>query len=114
LNVIHPIRHNADGVSLCRWCSKPTRHYTLFVCDARIHTQICMAEEREAYDRKFLKAVAIAPLYDLPPTRVTVEVVMQGATVRKAREMHAVRKRKPLMGERHATGCGELDLGEIS
>jgi len=38
---------------------------------------------------------------------------MQGATVRKARELHAMRTRKPLMGERRATACGEIDLGEI-
>jgi hypothetical protein len=114
VNVLHPIRRNAAGQSLCRWCSKPTAHYTLFICDARIWTRVCSTEEREAYDRAFLSACGIAPLYDLPPSRVTLEIVMQGTSVRKARELHAMRNRKSLMGERRATGCGEIDLGEIS
>jgi hypothetical protein len=46
-------------------------------------------------------------------SRVSVEIVMQGATVRKARELHAMRNRQPLIGERRASGCGELYLGEI-
>ena len=71
-----------------------------------------MAEEREQFDRKFLSDCGIAG--DAPARGVvTVEIVMQGESVRKASEMHAMRKRKPLMGERHTTGCGELDLGEI-
>lgn len=45
---------------------------------------------------------------------VTVEIVMQGTAVRQARELHAMRNRKSLMGERRATSCGEIDLGEIS
>ena len=39
---------------------------------------------------------------------------MQGESVRKTRKMHALRNRKPLMGERHAHGVGDFDLGEIS
>jgi hypothetical protein len=113
VQAIHPIRHTADGTALCRYCSKPTSHYTLFVCAERIRYRVCLASERERYDRKFLSDCGIAPLYDTPPARVTVEVVMQGATVRKARELHAMRTRKPLMGERRATACGEIDLGEI-
>ena len=112
MQAIHPIRHTAEGVSLCRWCSMPTSHYTLFICDARIWTKMCLAEERERYDTAFLKSCGIA-VADAP-ARVTVEIVMQGAVVRKVRERHAMRKRKPLMGdERRGTECGELDLGEI-
>ena len=74
---------------------------------------MCLPEEREAYDRKFLSdcGVKVDPL----PSRgtVQVEIVMDGAAVRKARELHAMRNRKSLMGERRATGCGEIDLGEI-
>jgi hypothetical protein len=42
-----------------------------------------------------------------------VEIAMQGAAVRKARELHTMRKRKPLMSARRASGCGELDLEEL-
>ena len=59
---------------------------------------MCLAEERERYDTAFLKSCGIA-VADAP-ARVTVEIVMQGAVVRKVRERHAMRKRKPLMGER--------------
>jgi hypothetical protein len=111
---VHPIRY-ANGTALCRWCSRPTKHYTLFVCDERVWHRMCLASEREQFDRKFLNDCGILTE---PPrvssSRVRVEIVMQGESVRKARELHALRNRKPLMGERHATGCGELDLGEIS
>ena len=75
---------------------------------------MCLPAEREAYDRKFLSdcGVKVDPL----PSRgtVQVEIVMQGATVRKAREAHAARNRRPLMSdERRGIECGELDLGEI-
>jgi hypothetical protein len=114
MQAIHPIRHNAAGQSLCRWCSQLTRHYTLFICDARIHTGMCLAEEREQFDRKFLSDCGIAG--DAPARGVvTVEIVMQGAVVRQARELHAMRNRQPLMGdERRGQGAGEIDLGEIS
>jgi hypothetical protein len=112
VQTIHPIRQTTNGTALCRWCSRETSHYTVYVCNERIMTDMCLSEEREAYDRKFLQACGIA----VEPARgvVTLEIVMQGATVRKARELHAMRNRKPLMGERRATGCGEIDLGEIS
>jgi hypothetical protein len=106
---IHPIRY-ANGTALCRWCSRPTKHYTVFVCDARIQYDVCLPSERERFDRKFLNDCGIA--VDAP-AQVTVEVVMLGAVVRKARELHAARRRKPLLGERRATGCGEVDLGAI-
>jgi hypothetical protein len=111
MHAIHPIRY-ANGTALCRWCSRLTKHYTVFICDARIWHDVCLAEEREQFDRKFLADCGIV----VEPARgvVTLEIVMQGAAVRKAREMHAKRNRKPLMGERRATGCGELDLGEIA
>ena len=49
------------------------------------------------------------------PARGVVYIVveMKGAAVRKARELHAMRKRKLLMGERRVSGCGEINLGEI-
>jgi hypothetical protein len=109
---IHPIRHTADGVALCRWCSKATSHYTLFVCAERIRYRVCLVSEREHFDRKFLSDCGIA--VDDAPARVTVEIVMQGAVVRKAREAHALRHRKPLMGERRASECGEIYLGDLS
>jgi hypothetical protein len=46
---------------------------------------------------------------------VYVEIVLSGAVVRHARELHALRHRKPLMSdERRGQGAGEYDLGEIS
>ena len=76
-------------------------------------TLMCLAAEREEYDRKFLTdcGVKVDPL---PSQTVQVEIVMQGESVRKAREMHALRHRKPLMGERRASECGMVDLGEIT
>ena len=92
---------------LCRWCSRLTRHHTLFICDERIRYGSCLASEREGYDAAFLKACGIT-VADEPVAAcgvITVEIVMQGESVRKAREMHAMRKRKPLLGERHAHGA---------
>jgi hypothetical protein len=117
MQTIHPIRHNAAGVPLCRWCSRLTRHYTLFICDERIRYGSCLASEREGYDAAFLKACGIT-VADEPVAAcgvITVEIVMQGESVRKAREAHAARNRKPLMAdERRGQGAGEIDLGEIS
>lgn len=73
--------------------------------------------EREAamlFDREFMADLKIAEPPNVTSGRVTFEIVMKGESVRKARELHAIRKRKPLMGERPATGCGEIDLGEIA
>ena len=47
-------------------------------------------------------------------SRVSIEIVMRGAVVRKARELHAMRKHKLWMGERRASGCGEIYLGDLS
>lgn len=114
MNIIHPIRY-ANGTALCRYCSRPTKHYTVFICDARIWHRVCSASERERDDAAFLKACGITMADPRPVCGVvSVDVVMQGDAVRKARELHAIRNRKALMGERHTTGCGELDLGEIS
>jgi hypothetical protein len=62
-------------------------------------------------DSKFLTDCGIA--VEPARGRVYIKIEMQGESVRKARRRHAVRKRKPLMGERRASGCGELDLGEL-
>jgi hypothetical protein len=83
----------------------------VFVCDARIQYDVCLPSERERFDRKFLESCGIA--VDAERGTVSVEIVMSGAVVRHARELHAMRNRKPLMGERRATGCGEVDLGAI-
>ena len=116
VQAIHPIRHTADGAALCRWCSTPTRHYTLYVCDSRILTKMCLTLRSANASTESSWPTAVSPWMMLRRVRViTVEPVMQGVVVRKAREMHAVRKRKPLMGdERHSHGAGEIDLGEIS
>jgi|HubBroStandDraft_6_1064221.scaffolds.fasta_scaffold554942_2 hypothetical protein len=110
--VIHPIRHTTNGTALCRWCSWPTRHYTSHVCDERIRYDVCLPGERERYDRKFLSDCGIA--VDAARGVVYIEIEMRGEAVRKARELHAMRNRRVLMGERRGSGCGECDLGEIS
>jgi hypothetical protein len=61
-----------------------------------------------------LNSCGIAADAEAPCGTVYIEVVMEGAVVRKARELHAMRNRKALMGERRATGCGMVDLGEIA
>jgi hypothetical protein len=117
---IHPIRYDANHMPLCRWCEGdvPTGFHEYFACWR--HTPNHMREERAAkeqrdlFDREFM---AMLKICDPPPTsssRVTVEIVMSGESVRKAREMHTMRNRKLLMGERRVTGCGQLDLGDIS
>ena len=97
-------------------CGRISCHYTLFVCDNKRKFGACFplsAEDREWTDRAWLEILGVK--VDPLPTRgnVSIEIVMQGAAVRKARELHAMRKRKPLIGERRASECGELDLGEI-
>jgi hypothetical protein len=122
LKVLHPIRYDANHMPLCRWCEGdvPTQHRNYFTClehcpePFRPRMLAAIANEFNADDAKLCAAMGIAPLYELPPTPVTLEIVMQGESVRKARELHAARKCKPLMGERLATGCGEIDLGELS
>jgi hypothetical protein len=102
---------NEDG------CGKPTGHHNYAVCWE--HTAEPFREHRAAvehadrYDREFMAALRIAEPPSVSSSRVSVEIVMQGATVRKARELHAMRNRQPLIGERRASGCGELYLGEI-
>jgi hypothetical protein len=108
---VHPIRHTANGTALCRWCSQPTKHYTVFICDARIRHGVCLAEERERFDRKFLADCGIA--VDAACGVVYIEIEMRGEAVRKARKLRTLRRRKSLMGERRASGRGEIDLGEI-
>ena len=120
MQAAHPIRnatgqllYNAAGQSLCCYCSRPTSHYVLFVCNDRIRYRCC-GEASKRFDATFLKACGIAVADPVTRGAVTVEIVMQGAAVRKARELHALRNRKPLMGERRATGCGEVYLGDLS
>ena len=67
----------------------------------------------DSYDREFTATMGICEPPRLSSSRARIEIVMQGTVVRKARELHAMRKRKPLMGEGRASGCGEIDLGEI-
>jgi hypothetical protein len=99
-------------------CGKPTGHHNYAVCWE--HTAEPFREHRAAvehadrYDREFMASIGIAEPPRVSSSRVRVEIVMQGESVRKARELHALRKRKSLMGERHATGCGEVYLGDLS
>ena len=103
---------NVDG------CRKPTGQHNYAVCWE--HTAEPFREHRAAvehadrYDREFMALLRIAEPPSVSSSRVSVEIVMQGAVVRKARELHAMRERKPLMGERRASECGEFYLGEIS
>jgi hypothetical protein len=99
-------------------CGEVSSHYTLYVCENVRKFGACFPQTAEDVcwtDRAFLNSCGIA-VDDAPRVSrgvVYSEIAMQGAVVRKAREMHAIRKRKPLMGERRAHGAGELDLGEI-
>ena len=103
---------NVDG------CRKPTGHHNYAVCWE--HTSEVFREHRAAvehadrYDREFMASMGIAEPPRLSSSRARIEIVMQGAVVRKARELHATRNRKALMGERHASGCGEIYLGDLS
>jgi hypothetical protein len=103
---------NVDG------CRRPTGHHNYAVCWE--HTSDCFRELRAAvehadrYYREFMASMGIAEPPRISSSRARIEIVMQGEPVRKARELHAARKRKPLMGERLATGCGEIDLEELS
>jgi hypothetical protein len=66
----------------CIYCGVPSSHYTVYVCDSQRKTMRC------------------AP-------KVMTEIVMSGAVVRKARELHEMR--------RHTlqSSVGFHDLGEI-
>lgn len=104
----------------CVYCGESSTHYTLFVCDNKRKFGACFpqsAEDRAWQDRAFLNSCGIA-VDDTPRVArgtVYAEIVMQGEVVRKARERHARRKRKPLMGERkRGAGCGHHDLGEFA
>ena len=108
------------GKYLCNFgeCRRPTGHHNYAVCWE--HTSDCFREHRAAvehaatYDREFMADFKIAEPPRLSSSRVSIEIVMQGAVVRKARELHAARKRKPLLAdERRASECGMADLGEI-
>ena len=117
---IHPIRYDANLMPLCRWCEGdvPTGFHEYFSCWAHTSEPFrALRAEREAaqlFDKGFMADLKISDPPRVSSGRLTIEIVMSGAAVRKAREMHALRKREPLMGERRASGCGELDLGEIS
>jgi hypothetical protein len=108
------------GKYLCNFenCRRPTNFHEYAVCWQHTPEPFRpLRAEREAaqlYDREFVHDLKICDPPSVSSSRVSVEIVMSGAVVRKARELHAIRKRKPLMGERRASGCGEIDLGEIS
>jgi hypothetical protein len=108
--------HFLSGNPCVYGCGEISCHYTLYVCDNQRKTGRCGSATRAEADRAFLNSCGIA-VEDTPRvSRGTVyaEIVMQGEVVRKARELHARRKRKPLMGERRASGCGEINLGDLS
>ena len=98
-------------------CGETSCHYTLYVCENTRKFGACFpktAEDIRWTDGAFLNSCGIAADAEAPCGTVYIEVVMEGAVVRKARELHAMRNRKALMGERRATGCGMVDLGEIA
>ena len=66
----------------CIYCGILSSHYTVYVCDSQCRRGKC------------------AP-------KVSTEIVMQGAAVRKIREQHEIRRRTP------QPSVGFLDLGEI-
>jgi hypothetical protein len=110
VQAIHPIRHTAHGVALCPWCSQPTSHYTLFVCDERIRYDSCLASERERFDRRFLESCGIA-VNDAPARGVVyTELAICRDIVRKRREFLTIRK--PVA--RRKASPDVYDLGEIS
>jgi hypothetical protein len=108
------------GQYLCHedCCGKPTGHHNYAVCwehtSEAFRENRAAVEQRDLFDREFMVALKICDPPSVSSSRVRIEIVMSGAAVRKARELHAVRNRRPLLGERRATGCGELNLGEIS
>jgi hypothetical protein len=110
---------SSPGKYLCNFddCRKPTGHRNYAVCwkhTAEPFRELRVATEHaERFDREFMADMKICDPPPVSSSRVSIEIVMSGAVVRKAREIHAIRKRKPVMGERRATGCGELYLGEI-
>jgi hypothetical protein len=109
VQAIHPIRQTAGGAALCRWCSQPTSHYTLFVCDERIRYESCLASERERFDRKFLESCGIA-VNDAPAwSAVYTELAVCRDIVRERRAFLAVRK--PVT--RRSDTPDVYDLGEI-
>ena len=67
----------------CIYCGTPSSHYTVYVCDSQRKTMKCA------------------------PNKVEIEIVMQGESVRKARELHEMRRRTP------QKSVGFYDLGEI-
>jgi hypothetical protein len=107
----------------CIYCGTMSGHYTAYVCESQRKTMLCFplsAEDKTWSDMAFLQSMGVA-VADLPQrgtvvkrSAVTVEIAMQGDSVRKARKRHALRKRKPLMGERRGRGCGHYDLGEFA
>jgi hypothetical protein len=109
----------APGKYLCNvdGCRRPTGHHNYAVCwehtSEAFRENRAAVEQRDLFDREFMAALKICNPPSVSSSRVHVEIVMSGATVRKARELHAIRKRKPMMGEGRADGCGELYLGEI-
>jgi hypothetical protein len=115
----------APGKYLCnfsdggKYCLQPTNCHEYATCWAHTPEPFrTLRAEREAaqlYDREFMRDLKIANPPPVSSSRLHVEIVMQGAMVRKAREMHAMcTARKSLMGERRSHGAGEIYLGEIS
>ena len=107
------------GQYLCNYgdCRRPTGHHNYAVCwehtSEPFRAHRVETEQRDLFDREFMTALKICDLPSVSSSRVSIEIVMQGAVVRKARELHALRKRKLLVGERRASECGDFYLGEI-
>jgi hypothetical protein len=109
---------SAPGKYLCNECGKPTGCHEYAVCWEHTPEPFrALRAEREAaqlFDKEFMRDLRICDPSRVASNRVRIEIVMQGAVVRKAREMHALRQRKSLMGERRAISCGEIYLGDLS
>jgi hypothetical protein len=93
----------------CIYCGKPAD--SLGYCENMRRFMEC--EPRiSTGDRAFLQSCGIA---DFARGTVHIKIEMQGEIVRKARRRHALRKRKPLKGERRrGSGCGHYKLGEFA
>jgi hypothetical protein len=62
------------------------------------------------FDREFMADLKICDPPRISSGRVSVEIVMKGESVRKARRKHAIRKRRGDITRE----CGHYDLGEFA
>lgn len=92
-------------------CTNSTEDYHFFVCQAHL-SEASRAQTRKYLDRLHRRTSSCLLTPERPDSGVTHEVVLH--ITPEMRERYAARHRKPLMGERRGTECGELDLGDLS